>query len=57
MSLALEFVGAVFLFWFMGRLLDNWLGLEPWGQITGAIVGWAGGCLHLWLQMTREERT
>ena len=48
MSLAFEFAGAVFLFWFLGRLFDNWLGTEPWGQIVGALLGWVGGFLHVY---------
>ena len=38
MSLAFEFAGAVFLFWGLGKLLENWLGIEPWGQVVGGIV-------------------
>ena len=48
MSLAFEFAGAVFLFWLFGRLFDNWLGTEPWGQIVGALLGWVGGFLHVY---------
>ena len=48
MSLAFEFAGAVFLFWLLGRLFDNWLGTEPWGQIVGALLGWVGGFLHVY---------
>ncbi|MDQ4095383.1 MAG: AtpZ/AtpI family protein [Actinomycetota bacterium] len=53
-SLAFEFVGAVFLFWFVGRLVDNWLGTEPWIQVAGALVGWGGGFLHVYYR-TRGE--
>jgi F0F1-type ATP synthase assembly protein I len=48
MSLAFEFAGAVFLFWFLGKLVENWLGIEPWGQVVGGIVGWIGGVLHVY---------
>ncbi len=34
--------------WFLGRLVDNWLGTEPWGQIVGALLGWVGGFLHVY---------
>lgn len=44
----MEFAGAVFLFWFFGRLVDNWLDIEPWGQVTGAVIGWVGGFLHVY---------
>lgn len=48
MSLAFEFAGAVFLFWFLGRLVDNWLNSEPWFQVIGAVIGWIGGILHVY---------
>ncbi len=48
LSLAFEFAGAVFLFWFLGRLVDNWLGTEPWAQLVGALLGWVGGFLHVY---------
>jgi len=48
LSLAFEFAGAVFLFWFAGRLVDNWLGIAPWAQIVGAVIGWIGGILHVY---------
>ena len=48
MSLAFEFVGAVFLFWFVGRLVDNRFNSEPWFQLGGALIGWAGGFMHVY---------
>jgi F0F1-type ATP synthase assembly protein I len=48
LSLAFEFAGAVFLFWLLGWLLDNWLGTEPWFQVVGSLIGWAGGFLHVY---------
>lgn len=56
MSLAFEFAGAVFLFWFLGRLVDDWLGIEPWGQVVGAIIGWVGGILHVYYATQRGGR-
>jgi F0F1-type ATP synthase assembly protein I len=55
LSLAFEFAGAVFLFWFAGRLVDNWLGIEPWGQVVGAVVGWIGGTLHVYYAGQRSQ--
>ena len=55
LSLAMEFAGAVFLFWFLGRLVDNWLGTEPWAQLIGSLIGWAGGFLHVYYA-TRETK-
>jgi F0F1-type ATP synthase assembly protein I len=54
-SLAFEFAAAVFLFWFLGRLVDNWLDIEPWGQVTGGVIGWIGGILHVYLAVQRRE--
>jgi F0F1-type ATP synthase assembly protein I len=60
LSLAFEFAGAVFLFWFIGRLVDNWLGIEPWAQVVGALIGWFGGFLHVYYatqrMQSRDER-
>jgi F0F1-type ATP synthase assembly protein I len=56
MSLAFEFAGAVFLFWFLGRLVDNWLGTEPWGQVVGALLGWVGGFLHVYYATQNRSR-
>ena len=56
LSLAFEFAGAVFMFWFLGRLVDNWLGIEPWGQIAGAVLGWVGGTLHVYYAAQRREK-
>jgi F0F1-type ATP synthase assembly protein I len=48
LSLAFEFAGAVFLFWLLGWLVDNWLGTEPWFQVIGSLIGWVGGFLHVY---------
>lgn len=48
LTLAFEFAGAVFLFWGLGWLIDNWLDTEPWGQVIGGVVGWVGGTLHVY---------
>jgi F0F1-type ATP synthase assembly protein I len=55
LSLAFEFAGAVFLFWLIGRLVDDWLGTEPWGQIVGSLIGWAGGFLHVYYATQQRD--
>lgn len=55
LSLAFEFAGAVFAFWFLGRLVDNWLGIEPWAQVIGSLVGWAGGFAHVYYKTQQGE--
>ena len=56
LSLAVEFAAAVAIFWFLGRLVDNWLDIEPWGQVTGGVIGWLGGILHVYVTVERRER-
>jgi F0F1-type ATP synthase assembly protein I len=56
LSLAFEFAGAVFLFWFLGKLVDGWLGIEPWGQVIGAVLGWVGGFLHVYYATQRRQQ-
>jgi F0F1-type ATP synthase assembly protein I len=54
-SLAFEFAAAVFMFWFLGMLVDNWLGTEPWGQVIGGVIGWIGAIFHVYLAVQRRE--
>ncbi len=55
LSLAFEFTGAVLMFWFLGRLVDGWLGIQPWAQIAGSLVGWLGGVLHVYYAVYRRQ--
>ena len=43
LSIAFAFVGTVLAGFFLGRLIDRWLGSEPWVQVVGAVVGWVLG--------------
>jgi F0F1-type ATP synthase assembly protein I len=43
LSVAFGFVFTVLASWGLGRVLDNWLGTEPWIQVVGAVIGWVGG--------------
>lgn len=43
LSVAFGFVATVLVGWGIGRLLDSWLGTEPWIQVVGAVIGWVGG--------------
>lgn len=47
LALGFEFAAAVALFWWLGSLVDGWLGIEPWGQIVGSVIGWVGGTIHV----------
>jgi F0F1-type ATP synthase assembly protein I len=55
LSLAFEFAGSVFLFWFLGRLVDNWLEIEPWGQVVGSVIGWVGGFVRIYYKTQRDD--
>lgn len=55
LTLAFEFAGAVFLFWFLGWLVDGWLDIRPWGQIVGSVIGWVGGFLHVYYASQRRQ--
>lgn len=48
LSVAFGFVGVVLAFWFLGRWVDDLLGIEPWAQIVGAIVGWVLGVVTVY---------
>ena len=56
LSLAFEFAGAVFLFWLIGKLLDGWLGTDPWAQVIGGVVGWIGGIVHVYVHTQGREK-
>jgi F0F1-type ATP synthase assembly protein I len=55
LALGFEFAAAVALFWWLGRLVDGWLGIEPWGQIVGSVLGWVGGTIHVIVGAQRME--
>jgi hypothetical protein len=55
LALGFEFAAAVALFWWLGSLVDGWLGIEPWGQIVGSILGWVGGTIHVVVGAQRME--
>lgn len=46
--LAGGFAFAVGFFWWLGRLMEGWIGLSPWIQITGLVVGWILGFMHVY---------
>jgi F0F1-type ATP synthase assembly protein I len=56
LSVAFGFVGCVLGCWFVGRLLDDWLGTEPWMQVVGAVLGWVLGVVVVVHASKRVER-
>ena len=43
LSVAFAFVAVVLIFFFAGRWLDEALGIRPWAEVVGAVVGWVLG--------------
>ena len=40
----------------LGVFLDDWLGLTPWITSVMAVVGFAGGLLHMVLMLNQRDR-
>lgn len=60
-GVGLQFAGAVLLFLFLGRWLDQRLGTEPWLLLLGVFVGAGAGFYSLYRQLVitpreREEK-
>lgn len=53
-AVAFGFVGCVLLFLGAGRLLDAWLGTEPWLLVAGSIVGWVLGVVVVFYMSQRS---
>ena len=54
LSVGFGFVGTVLLAWFVGRLIDGWLDIEPWAQVVGAIAGWVLGIVVVFYASQRS---
>lgn len=46
-GIGLEFAGGVAGFTLLGWLVDRWLGWQPYGLVTGAVLGFVGGMYNL----------
>jgi F0F1-type ATP synthase assembly protein I len=55
LSVAFTFAGLVIGMWWIGRLVDGWIGIEPWAQVTGAVLGWILGVAVVYLTAQREQ--
>ena len=53
-AVAFGFVGCVLLFFGVGRLLDHWLGIEPWLTVVGSIAGWVLGVVVVYYMSQRS---
>jgi F0F1-type ATP synthase assembly protein I len=48
LSMAFGFVGVMLLFFGAGKLIDNWLGITPWAEVIGSLLGWVAGTLTVY---------
>ena len=55
LSVACGFVGCVIGLWFVGRLVDGWLGIEPWAQVVGSVAGWVLGVVVVYYAAQKGE--
>jgi len=56
LGVGLQFAGAIVLFLFVGRWLDDRLGTEPWLLLTGVMVGAVAGFVSLYRQLVVAPR-
>jgi F0F1-type ATP synthase assembly protein I len=55
LAIAFGFVAAVVIFFFAGRLVDSWLGIEPWAEVVGSIIGWVAGVVVVFYAVQRPD--
>jgi F0F1-type ATP synthase assembly protein I len=53
LSVAFGFVAVVMISWGIGRWIDGLLGIAPWAQVVGAIVGWVAGVVVVYYAAQR----
>lgn len=56
LGVGLQFAGAILLFLFLGRWLDQRFGTEPWLLLVGVLVGAVGGFASLYRQLVVVPR-
>lgn len=56
LGVGLQFAGAIILFLFLGRWLDERLGTEPWLLLIGVLVGAVAGFVSLYRQLVIAPR-
>lgn len=56
MGVGLQFAGAILIFLFLGRWLDEKLGTSPWLLLIGVMVGAAAGFYSLYRQLVLVPR-
>lgn len=56
MGVGLQFAGAILIFLFAGRWLDDRLGTSPWLLLLGVFIGAGGGFYSLYRQLVITPR-
>ena len=56
MGAGLQFAGAILIFLFLGRWLDERFRTEPWLLLGGVLVGSVGGFISLYRQLVTGPR-
>jgi F0F1-type ATP synthase assembly protein I len=56
LSVAFAFVAIVIGFWWIGRQVDARVGIEPWAQVIGTLMGWILGVAAVYVLAKREQR-
>lgn len=56
LGVGIQFAGAILLFLFLGRWLDERLGTEPWLLLLGVFVGAGAGFYSLYRQLVVVPR-
>ena len=50
----LELAAGIGVMAYLGHLFDRWQGIEPWGLLIGAGLGFAGGIYNLMKDATKR---
>lgn len=52
MTLGAQIAGAVVMFLFIGKYADDAFGTKPWLMVLGIVIGFTGGMIHFFREVT-----
>ncbi len=52
MTLGIQIAAAVVMFLFVGKYADDALGTKPWLMVAGIVIGFTGGMIHFFREVT-----
>lgn len=52
LTLGIQIAAAVVMFLFIGKYADEALGTKPWLMVAGIVVGFTGGMIHFFREVT-----